>query len=122
MAANPRGRGYPRRGALMAKNVADELTSTLAMARIHRDRLQAALMHLGDRLPRTGQAVVALQYDDIASVELLLSRFAKLQDILGSRVFRLVIELTAEPLPSNATFLDVLNRLEKIGAIPSAAT
>lgn len=99
-----------------------ELVSALATAALHRARLEAALAHLGDRLPRTGRAVLAMPYEDVASVELLLSRFAKLQDLLGARLFRLVVELTAEPLPQTATFLDVLHRLEKIGAIPSAAT
>lgn len=105
----------------MAGDVRVELASVLAIAKLHRDRLEAALAHLGDRLPRTGPAVLAMPYDDVASVELLLSRFAKLQDLLGARVFRLVVELTVEPLPPTATFLDLLHRLEKIGAIPSAA-
>jgi len=105
----------------MAANVPSELKSVLGIASLHRDRLQAAVAHLGERLPLSGAAVLSMTYDDIASVELLLSRFAKLQDLLDSPVFRLVADLTAEPLPPTATFLDLLHRLEKIGAIPSAA-
>lgn len=121
MAGYPRRRGRQRRGALMTMDRHRELQSALGIASLHRARLQAALAYLGHRLPHNGADVLALQYDDIASVELLLSRFAKLQDILGSRLFRLALELTAEPLAPNATFLDTLQRLEKIGAIPSAA-
>lgn len=105
----------------MPKDLEAELTSVLAIARLHRDRLEAALAHLGGRLPKTGEAVLAMTHDDVANVELLLSRFGKLQDLLGARVFRLVAERTAEPLPPTATFLDLLHRLERIGAIPSAA-
>ncbi len=32
----------------------------------------------------------------------------------------LILELAQEPVPSNATFAEKLNRLERIGAIPSA--
>jgi hypothetical protein len=47
-------------------------------------------------------------------------RFAKLQDSLGEKVMPLILELAQEPVPSNATFAEKLNRLERIGAIPSA--
>jgi hypothetical protein len=47
------------------------------------------------------------------------TRFAKLQDVMGSNLFPAVLELTKKQ--SNlAGFLVKLNRLEKIGAISSA--
>ncbi|MCB9738693.1 MAG: hypothetical protein H6747_05435 [Deltaproteobacteria bacterium] len=73
-------------------------------------------------MPTTGADVLAMPYANVASAELLLSRFAKLQDLLGAKVFGLVVALTDEPLPPTATFLDILHRLERIGALPSAAT
>ena len=47
-------------------------------------------------------------------------RFAKLKDSMGEKVLPMVLELTQETVPENATFLEKLNRLERIGAIPSA--
>jgi len=47
-------------------------------------------------------------------------RFAKLQDSMGEKVLPLILELAQETVPANATFTEKLNRLERIGAIPSA--
>ena len=47
-------------------------------------------------------------------------RFAKLQDSMGEKVLPLILELAQEPVSENATFAEKLNRLERIGAIPSA--
>ena len=47
-------------------------------------------------------------------------RFAKLQDSMGEKVMPLILELAQEPISANATFVEKLNRLERIGAIPSA--
>lgn len=47
-------------------------------------------------------------------------RFAKLQDSLGEKVMPLILELAQETIPANATFVEKLNCLERIGAIPSA--
>ena len=100
---------------------ADALLGALETATVHRQRLLAAIAHIGPRLPQTAEAMAEMPYEDIASVELLLSRFGKLQDLLGAKVFRLVAELTDEPLPTTATFIDLLHQLERIGALPSAA-
>ena len=46
--------------------------------------------------------------------------FTKLQDTMGEKVLPLILILAQEPLPVNVTFIEKLNRLERIGAIPSA--
>lgn len=103
------------------RDVNAELDAALVAAAIHHRRIEEALHHLGHCIPLEPSAVEHLTYEDTASLELLVSRFAKLQDLLGAKVFPLVAELTAEPLIVGATFIDLVNRLEKIGAIPSAA-
>lgn len=97
------------------------LRGALAAAAVHRERVLAAMERLADRMPRNGADIAAMEYADIASAELLLSRFAKLQDLLGARLFPLAAAASEEPLRPDATFLDLLHRLEKVGAIPSAA-
>jgi hypothetical protein len=47
-------------------------------------------------------------------------RFAKLQDSMGEKTLPMILELAQETVPVNATFAEKLNRLERIGAIPSA--
>jgi len=47
-------------------------------------------------------------------------RFAKLQDSLGEKVLPTLLELSEEPIEPSAPFVQKLERLEKIGLIPSA--
>ncbi len=91
----------------------------LAVSATHRDRMVMALAHLQGQVPRTGGELAHADYAVIASAELLTSRFAKLQDHLGAQLVPLALELSAEPLPSTATFMDRLLRLEKLRAVPS---
>lgn len=48
-------------------------------------------------------------------------RFMKLQDSLGEKVLPAILDLTLDPLPPEASFAQKLQRLERLGAIPSAA-
>jgi hypothetical protein len=54
----------------------------------------------------------------VAIIDQFVSRFAKLQDAMGAKLLPQVLELTKEQGDLDA-YLDKLNRLEKIGALPS---
>jgi len=47
-------------------------------------------------------------------------RFTKLQDVLGEKVLPALLDATLDPLPPEAPFAQKLQRLERLGAIPSA--
>ncbi len=47
-------------------------------------------------------------------------RFGKLQSTLGERVMPLLLEMAEEPLAPETTFAQKLQRLERLGLIPSA--
>jgi len=55
---------------------------------------------------------------ELAIFDQFISRFSKLQDVMGAKLLPAVIELTHEEGDLN-TFIDKLNRLEKIGALSS---
>jgi len=57
---------------------------------------------------------------DLAVLDQFSTRFSKLQDVMGMKLFSAVLELTKEQ-GELAVFIDKLNRLEKIGAIRSAS-
>lgn len=97
------------------------VTAALDVAQIHRDRIVAAMEYLSTRFPQTSQELVDADYTVIASVELLTSRFGKLQDHLGVQLVPLALDLSEEPLPVTATFLDKLFLLEKLRVLPSVA-
>jgi len=63
---------------------------------------------------------IQLDKEMLRVLDQLAYRFAKLQDSLGEKVLPLILELAEELVPGNATFVEKLNRLERIGAIPSA--
>jgi len=46
-------------------------------------------------------------------------RFMKLQDSLGEKVLPGLLAATLDPLPPEATFAERLQRLERLGALPS---
>jgi hypothetical protein len=47
-------------------------------------------------------------------------RFMKLQDVLGEKVLPGLLTATLDPLPPESPFAQKLQRLERLGAIPSA--
>lgn len=54
----------------------------------------------------------------VAIIDQFVGRFARLQDAMGTKLLPLVLELTKEQGELDA-YLDKLNRLEKIGVLPS---
>lgn len=63
---------------------------------------------------------IPIEKEMLRALDQIAYRFAKLQDTMGEKVMPLILELAQEPVPANATFAEKLNRLERIGAIPSA--
>lgn len=60
---------------------------------------------------------------DKATVRLLdqmAYRFTKLQDTLGEKLLPLLLEVSEEPIAPEAPFAEKLQRLERLGFIPSA--
>jgi hypothetical protein len=70
-------------------------------------------------LPFTGSKLTQLSNVDLAILDQFTTRFGKLQDLMGAKLFPAVLELTKESVELKA-FIDKLNHLEKLGAIPSA--
>lgn len=95
------------------------LRSVLEIANIHAQRLRYALDKLSAFFPLTAASVMTLSEEDLPLFELFTSRFAKWQDLMGSSVFPRLLEALGES-DSTFTFLDKLNRLEKLGIIDSA--
>ena len=55
----------------------------------------------------------------VAVIDSFIFRFAKFQDAMGKKLFPLTLQLLGENI-ENLPFIDWLNRLEKLGLIPSA--
>lgn len=95
------------------------LNSVIKTANLHAKRLQFAMDKLQPLMPISGTRFAQLSEQEILLWELFSSRFSKLQDLMGAKLFSLILELSEEPGESD-TFIDKLNLLEKIGLIPDA--
>ncbi|MDQ6969612.1 MAG: hypothetical protein Q9M16_03790 [Mariprofundus sp.] len=84
----------------------------------HADRLQWSMKAMETHLPFTSESLNHLTDIEVAILDQFSTRFARLQDMMGMKLFPVVLELTKEPGELDV-FVDKLNRLEKIGAIPS---
>jgi hypothetical protein len=89
------------------------LKSQIEIADIHCDRLKAALTYI-ERLPTlTVQTIDKLSYDDLSYLDMLSTRFSKLQDVIGEKIFPSILEILEEKTEGLST-IDRLNKLEKL--------
>lgn len=84
----------------------------------HVRRMQWAKHALLPVLPLEAKRLRGLDDAQVAIIDQFVGRFAKLQDAMGAKLLPMVLELTKEQGDLEA-YLDKLNRLEKIGALPS---
>jgi hypothetical protein len=84
----------------------------------HAQRLSLALTHLSEKSPFTPFIILDLNDVDLAFCDQFLVRYSKLQDLMGAKLLPAILELTYEE-GELKSFIDKLNRLEKIGAISS---
>ena len=97
----------------------ETITEILKVCDRHADRLTWAMAQLQNRLPFTEQTLKNLNDIELAILDQFSTRFGKLQDLMGAKLFPAVLEITKEQGELKA-FIDKLYRLEKIGAIASA--
>lgn len=96
----------------------DKLNEFLKIADIHVDRINFALRKLNKTFPLQENEIVDIDENDIPLFELLVSRFAKLQDFIGRKIIDEYLQTQGE-YAEEYTMLDKLNLLEKFGIIES---
>ena len=95
------------------------LDSLIEICDIHASRLHMAHVHVAPLSPFDAKIISNLQDEQISFIELLISRFTKLQDVLGAKLFPLLLDfLQAEGRPQG--FLDVLHQMEKLDLLESS--
>lgn len=102
----------------MSVSAKDKLKQELEICALHEDRLNKSLQHLQPYMPLNPQFMKEAKGDELAYLDMLTTRFAKLQDALGKKVFPLILKLIDE-FYDEETFADRLNRLEKLRIIDS---
>jgi hypothetical protein len=85
---------------------------------VHADRIRKAMSHVKHLVPIQPSIFKSLKDQDLGFLELLTSRFAKLQDTIGQKIFPELLEGMQEDI-AGKSFLDLLNKLEKMNVIES---
>ncbi|WP_111640074.1 hypothetical protein [Marinomonas shanghaiensis] len=96
----------------------DVFQGIVDICKTHAERLRWSMQHLADKQPYTAESLSELTEIELAVFDQFIVRFSKLQDVMGAKLLPAVIELTHEE-GELTTFIDKLNRLEKIGALDS---
>ncbi len=97
------------------------LQDYIKIANIHADRLKIALDKLESLLPITLKTFSIISPEQLGLFDMLTTRFGKLQDTIGARIFSMILESLLETSGGETlTFIDKLNRLEKIDYLDDA--
>src|SRR3989338_2352456 len=100
-------------------NEKDLLKSQLEICDMHYSRLKLAIAKIGNFFPLDEKFLSLISEDNLGYLEILTTRFAKLQDMLGEKVFANILDILGEDI-AGKSFIDKLNKLEKLEMIPSA--
>jgi hypothetical protein len=79
-------------------------------------RIEKSYTKVKNIFPLSAPRYEKLNDEEIGAIDQYLFRFSKLQDTLGKRVFRMIVSEYEDNI-NELTFLDILNRLEKIGLL-----
>ena len=104
---------------MLTEELRDKLTETLAFCDLHHERMMFAWGSINKYFPLTEITLSHLTPIELALFDQLIYRFSKLQDSLGSRLFKQLLEALEEDI-SGLPFIDILNKLEKLNLINSA--
>jgi hypothetical protein len=98
----------------------ERITKSVAVCNKHKSYLIFALEQLSGLFPITLAGYENLTKIQVTLLDQMIFRFAKLQDTIGKRLFKELLEYLGEET-ENVSFRDLLLRLEKLQIIPSAS-
>lgn len=104
---------------MLTDELKDKLNETVAICELHHQRMMFAFSSLEKYWPLT-----EFNYSQISAIELalfdqLIYRFSKLQDSMGARLFKQLLEILEEDV-SGLPFIDILFKMEKLNLIDNA--
>lgn len=104
---------------MLTEKTHDKLKETLAICDLHHQRMMFAFESLAKYFPLTESKLSQVSPIELALFDQLIYRFSKLQDSMGTRLFKQLLELLEEDV-SGLPFLDILFKLEKLNLLESA--
>ncbi len=104
---------------MLTEELSNKLKETLAICDLHHQRMMFAWESIEKYFP-----VTEINFSQISPIELalfdqLIYRFSKLQDSMGSRLFKQLLEALEEDI-SGLPFIDILYKMEKLNLLDDA--
>lgn len=96
----------------------DFLDNLFKTAHIHVMRLTASMEMLRNKIPLSANDVDKFTLEDLLVWEMFTNRFSKLQDLVGAKIFKSVLDYAGESTDS-MTLIDRLHTLQKFGILLS---
>ena len=87
------------------------LSDYIKVADIHAIRLEGSLTEASNLMPLSAEILANLPLGKIAFLDMLTMRFGKLQDVIGAKIFPLILNILGEDA---AALIDKLNVLEGV--------
>jgi predicted nucleotidyltransferase len=98
-----------------------KLVKYLKECKKHSIRIEKSYNKVINIFPLSAKKYEMLNDNEVEAIDQYLFRFAKLQDTLGQRVFKVIVSEYVENI-NKLTFIDILNHLEQIGVLEDANT
>lgn len=98
----------------MLNKYIDQLTKIIETCLIHKKRLDFAYSKIRHLFPITEELYYSLKDEEMAYIDQYIFRFAKYQDLIGSKLFKQILLSEGENTES-MSFRDIFNKSEKIG-------
>ena len=85
----------------------------------HLLRINSAYLRMASIMPLTKQGYLDLTEQNVTDIDQFLYRFGKLQDVVGEKLFPAILLFLREEKIRSKSFIDILNRLEKLEILDS---
>ncbi len=99
----------------MSKILKEKLERYFEEAKKHIQKIKSAKEILQNVMPLNEKSLVKLSEREQDKLDILIFRFAKLQDLLGRKIFRSILDFSG--YESNVPFVEILSELEREGLI-----
>ena len=99
------------------QEISERLDREFTICDKHILRIDEAMKELSAVLPLSNESYASLTSEQIRSLDQFIFRFSKLQDAMGAKIFRFLLEYLDEDVTA-LPMRDILNRLERYHILP----
>ena len=104
---------------MLTEELRNKLAETLAICTLHHQRMMFAYENLKRYFPLTEINFSQISPIELALFDQLIYRFSKLQDSMGSHLFKQLLEALEEDI-ADLPFIDILHKMEKLKLLDEA--